>query len=239
MLSIVIPAHDEERRIEPMLRRLRAEFPDDEIIVVANACTDSTADIVGSMAAGDPGLRLIDLAARLGKGGAVRLGFQEAKGDIVAFVDADGATPPNELRRLIAQVGDADCVIASRWAAGATVLVRQTPLRRFLGRGFNLIVRLLFGLRFTDTQCGAKIFKRAAIEQIIEDVETADFAFDVDLLFELQRRGRVIREVPTVWRDRAGSKVNVIATAPKMLASIIRAVCCSWKTRIGPSGTAG
>jgi hypothetical protein len=205
-----------------MLRLLRAEFPTEEIIVVANACTDGTVRLVACLAATDQNLRLIDLTARVGKGGAVRLGLQEAKGNVVAFVDADGATPPTELRRLVDQLGDADCVVASRWSKGAIVLVPQTPIRRFLGRGFNLIVRLLFGLRLADTQCGAKIFKRAAIEEIIEDVETADLAFDVDLLFQLQVRGRVIREIPTVWCDRAGSTVNVVAAAPRMLASIIR-----------------
>jgi glycosyltransferase involved in cell wall biosynthesis len=222
VLSIVIPAHNEERRIGPMLGALRAEFPSEEIIVVANACSDGTARVVADMVAADPNLRLLDLTARLGKGGSVRLGFQVATGDVLAFVDADGATPPEELRRLVAELGDADCVVASRWSDGAKVLVPQTPLRRFLGRAFNFIVRSLFGLQFADTQCGAKIFRRAAIEEIIEDVETADFAFDVDVLFQLQSRGRKIREVPTVWRDREGSTVNIIVAAPRMLASILR-----------------
>lgn len=221
-LSIVIPAHNEERRIGCVLKALRSEFPTEEIIVVANACTDGTARLVADLAAADSNLRLINLTAKLGKGGSVRLGFQVARGSIVAFADADGATPPEELRRLVDQLGDADCVVASRWSDGAKVLVGQPPLRRLLGRGFNLIVRMLFGLKLADTQCGAKIFRRAAIEEIMEDVETADFAFDVDLLFQLQRRGRTIREVPTVWRDRVGSTVNVVVAAPKMLASIVR-----------------
>lgn len=222
MLSIVIPAHNEARRIAPLLRGLRSAFASAEIIVVANACGDDTAALVAEHAAHDPDLRLIDVAERLGKGGAVRLGFHAARGDVVAFVDADGATPPAELERLIASLGSADCVIASRWIRGSRVLVHQPPLRRFLGRAFNVIVRLMFGMRFADTQCGAKIFKRAALEEIIEDVETADFAFDVDLLYQLQRRGRAVRETPTLWRDQAGSTVNAIASAPKMLASIVR-----------------
>jgi len=222
VLSIVVPAHNEAQRIGPMLRALRTEFPTEEIIVVANACSDSTARVVSDLARSDANLRLIDVNARLGKGGSVRLGFHVATGDVLCFVDADGATPPEELRRLTAALGDADCVVASRWSNGARVLVRQSPLRRFLGRAFNFIVRSLFRLRFADTQCGAKIFRRAAIEEIIEEVETADFAFDVDVLYKLQRRGRIVREVPTVWRDRAGSTVNVIAAAPRMLASIVR-----------------
>ena len=193
-----------------------------EIIVVSNACSDETAAVVAEHAAADPGLRLIDVAERLGKGGAVRLGFHAARGDVVAFVDADGATPPAELERLISELGSADCVIASRWIRGARVLIHQPPLRRFLGRAFNVIVRLMFGMRYADTQCGAKVFKRAALEEIIEDVETADFAFDVDLLYQLHRRGRIVREAPSLWCDRAGSTINTIVTAPKMLASIVR-----------------
>lgn len=190
--------------------------------MVANACDDDTARIVSEHAAGDPDLRLIDVAERLGKGGAVRLGFHAARGDLIAFIDADGATPPHELERLISESGGADCIIASRWSRGARVVVRQPPLRRFLGRAFNVIVRLIFGMRYADTQCGAKVFRREAIEEIIEDVETADFAFDVDLLYQLRRRGRSVREVPTLWCDKAGSTVDAIASAPKMLASIVR-----------------
>ncbi len=222
MLSIVIPAHNEARRISPLLKSLRRVFSVAEIIVVANACTDDTAEIVRRFAAHDSSLRLIDIESRLGKGGAVRLGFHAARGDVIAFIDADGATPAEELRRLVSELRDSDCVIASRWATGARVLVRQPPLRRFLGRAFNVIVRAMFGLRLADTQCGAKIFRRAALEEIIEDVETADFAFDVDLLYQLQRRGRSIRESPTVWRDREGSTVDVLTTGPRMLASIAR-----------------
>lgn len=222
MLSIVIPAHNEARRILPLLRGLRDRFASAELIVVANACADDTASIVAEQATHDSDLRLIDVGERLGKGGAVRLGFHVARGDVVAFVDADGSTPPEELERLHSHLGGSDCIIASRWVRGARVLVPQTPLRRMLGRAFNLMVRALFGMTYADTQCGAKIFKRSALEEIIEDVETADFAFDVDLLYQLSRRGRVVREVPTVWLDRAGSTVNAIATGPKMLASILR-----------------
>lgn len=220
--SIVIPAHNEERRIGPVLHAMRAEFPDAEIIVVANACTDATADVVAAIAQADPDLRLINLAAKLGKGGSVRLGFQVATADVIAFADADGATSPAELRRLVAHLGEADGVVASRWSRGSRMVVGQSPLRRLLSRGFNAIVRLLFGLPFADTQCGAKVFRRAAIEEIVEEVEIADFAFDVDVLFQLQRRGRVVREVPITWSHRDGSTVNVIFAAPRMLASIVR-----------------
>lgn len=222
MLSIIIPAHNEERRLGATLRALRLEFPGDELIVVANACTDGTSRLVSGLAANDPNLRLIDLPAKLGKGGSVRLGFHVATGDVVAFTDADGSTPPAELRRLVGYLDGADCVVASRWSKGAVILVHQPPLRRFLGRGFNFIVRLLFGLRIADTQCGAKVFRRAAVEEVIEEVETADFAFDVDLLVQLRKRGGLIREIPTVWQDCEGSTVNLAVAVPKMLASIVR-----------------
>ena len=76
-------------------------------------------------------------------------------------------------------------------------------------------------LHFTDTQCGAKFVRRAALEGILDDLETAGFAFDVDLLF-LMRHGRTIVEAPIVWRDCSGSKVNVWIAVPRMLTAMLR-----------------
>jgi glycosyltransferase involved in cell wall biosynthesis len=221
-LSVIVPAHNEERRIEATIRDLRAALPYSEIIVVVNNSTDRTADIVRSLAAKDVLTRLIDVPAHVGKGGAVRIGFGIATKTHVAFVDADGATSGAEVRRLLAYLEDADCVAASRWLPGATIDVRQSALRRFLSRGFNACVRALFGLEITDTQCGAKLFRRSVLQEILDEIETADFAFDVDLLYAVHRRKLRTKEVPTVWREREGSSVNVRAAVPRMFLSLVR-----------------
>jgi hypothetical protein len=137
-------------------------------------------------------------------------------------VDADGATSGAEIARLLTFLSDAECVVASRWLTGAKIEVRQSAIRRILGRGFNACVRVLFGMHLTDTQCGAKLFRRSILERILDEVETADFAFDVDLLYAVHRRGLTICEVPTVWCERAGSSVNVGVAVPRMFLSLIR-----------------
>jgi glycosyltransferase involved in cell wall biosynthesis len=221
-LSVIIPAHNEERRIEATLLDLRRALPGAELIVVVNNSTDRTAAIVQAITAMDPDTRILDIPARVGKGGAVRIGFGLATKPYVAFVDADGATSGEEIGRLLSHLEQCDCVVASRWLNGARIEAPQSALRRILGRGFNACVRLLFGMNISDTQCGAKLFHREVLVQILDEIETADFAFDVDLLFAVHRRKLSIREVPTVWRERAGSRVDVRAAVPRMFLSLVR-----------------
>jgi glycosyltransferase involved in cell wall biosynthesis len=221
-LSVIIPAHNEERRIEATLIDLRRALPGAELIVVVNNSTDGTAAIVQTITSTDPDTRMLDIPARVGKGGAVRIGFGLATKPYVAFVDADGATSGAEIGRLLSYLEKCDCVVASRWLSGARIEAPQSALRRILGRGFNACVRLLFGMNISDTQCGAKLFHRSVLVHILDEIETADFAFDVDLLFAVHRRKLSIREEPTVWRERAGSRVDIRAAVPRMFLSLVR-----------------
>ena len=221
--SVVIPAHNEEMRIERTLEEYAREFSDSEIIVVLNGCVDGTKAVVERTAANFSNLKLIEIEHAVGKGGAVRAGFLLAKAEVVAYADADGATPGPEMRRLCELLAPGlDAVIASRWMAGAQVSVRQPFKRRFASRCFNLAVRALFGLPFADTQCGAKVFRRDTLESVMPSIETSNLAFDVDLLFALRSQGKRIREVPTVWNDVNGSRVELLSASSKMLFSLLR-----------------
>lgn len=221
-LSVIVPAHNEEKRIRLTLQDFRNALPDAEICVVANNCTDRTVDLLREVCLEDPLLTYANIPVAVGKGGAVRAGFKLVRGDAIAFVDADGATSGAELRRLYELMGDADGVIASRWKKGARVETRQSLKRRVLSRGFNFIIRMLFGLPYLDTQCGAKIFRRSAIQQAMTLVETSDFSFDVDLLYQLRRLDKRVVEAPSRWSDRAGSSVDVKKAVPRMFASMLR-----------------
>jgi glycosyltransferase involved in cell wall biosynthesis len=220
--SVVIPAYNEEGRIERTLRAYAAAFSDSEIIVVANGCTDRTADRARALALRNPNIRLVEFADPLGKGGALIAGLASAHADVVAFTDADGATDPDELRRLCGLVGPHDAVVASRWLPGADVMVPQPLPRRAASRVFNRLVRMLFGLGVSDTQCGAKAFRAEALAPVLLEVETADYAFDVDVLVALARRRCSILEVPIRWRDVDGSKVQLAQGAIKMLFAVLR-----------------
>ena len=204
------------------MRAYAQQGSDWDIIVVLDGCTDRTGLLARSVAAENPWVHVVELARQTGKGSALVAGMAAAKAPIVAFVDADGATEPGELRRLCGLVGGAEAVIGSRWLPGADVVVEQPLVRRAASRVFNLIVGALFGLKVSDTQCGAKAFRAAALAPVLEEVETSNFAFDVDLLLGLKRRGAAILEVPTRWHDVRGSKVALLSGAIKMLLAVLR-----------------
>ena len=137
-------------------------------------------------------------------------------------MDADGATPPDAFHDLVKRIGEADCVIGSRWLPGAVLHVEQTSRRQFASRVFHRIVQYLFWMNIRDTQCGAKVMRREAVEKIHSFLRIADMAFDINLLFSLKRAGYRILEVPTEWTDKIGSKVVLGRTSLTMFLSALR-----------------
>ena len=225
-LSIIIPAYNEEQRLRPALEEyLRFFLPRYgdavEVIVVVNGSTDRTEQVARDVAAGDARVHIIVEPERVGKGGAVCLGFEAAHGELVGFVDADGATPPTAFQDLVDKIDDAGAIIASRWHRDS-IITPQPLSRRIASRLFNGMVRLLFKLPITDTQCGAKVFTAPAIHAILTKLGTTQWAFDVDLLFQLQQAGYGIKEIPTVWNDKAGSRLHVLTASVEVCAALIR-----------------
>jgi glycosyltransferase involved in cell wall biosynthesis len=222
--SLIIPAHNEAARIGRTLTGYLEAFADSEVLLVLNGCTDDTESVARQAAHVHGNLRIICIEHAVGKGGAVRAGFVAAKAPIVGYVDADGATPPEEMRRLFDSLGEEDdAVIASRWSKGAEVVVAQPIIRRLSSRVFNAIVKILFGLPFHDTQCGAKVFSSEAISRISNALEISNFAFDIDLLYGLRRAGSRVREMPTRWHDIDGSRIaNLPRASFEMLLAVVR-----------------
>ncbi len=226
-LSIVVPACNEERRIGPMLDAYLPFFAgrfgrDFELLVVINGTTDGTARVVEAYAPAYPQLRCLVEPGRIGKGGALMRGFAAARGDWIGFTDADGSTPPHAFLELVESIGDGGCLIASRWCAGARVSPRQPLARRVASRAFNVLTRVLFGLRLTDTQCGAKLMRRDVLLRVLPQLGITQWAFDVDLLFQLKRAGCRPREIPTEWHDVEGSKIQIVQTAFDMTLALTR-----------------
>ena len=227
-LSIVIPAHNEEHRLSPMLEAYGKYFSehyaagDAELIVVSNFSSDRTADVAREIAEKFPIIKVIDEPARVGKGGAVMIGARAAAGELIGFVDADGATPPAAFDELVKNINAAGCIIASRWMKESIVSPPQPLSRRFASRCFNLTVNILFGMRLRDTQCGAKLFRRDVIAPVIDNLGVTSWAFDVDMLFQVKRLGARIIEIPTEWRDVAGSKIKVFRSSIEMFVALIR-----------------
>ena len=233
-LLLLIPAYNEEHRIEPVLREYARYFQQSysgkfQILVVLNGCRDDTLGVVRRVAAEYPPVSALEFPEPIGKGGALIEGLKLAPlADLIGYVDADGATPPHAFHDLVKHSGQADCVIGSRWLPGAVLHQEQSGKRQFASRVFHLIVQWLFWMNIHDTQCGAKVMRREAVEKIHPYLRIADMAFDINLLYSLKRAGFRILEVPTEWTDKIGSKVTLFRTSLTMFLSAFRVRLIYW-----------
>lgn len=226
-LSIIIPAHNEEKRdlgktIEMYLEFFKEKGLDFEIFVIANDCKDNTIKIIKEKQKKNKEIRYIEVE-KPGKGLAVLKGFEDAikrNVDLIGFVDADRATLPKEFYNLVKNIGKNDGIIASRGLKES--VANFTLIRKITHWGFNFIVRIVLLLPYHDTQCGAKLFKKNALKKVIGDIKTTKWAFDIDLLYNLKNKGFVVKEIPTIWEDKEGSKMNPIKVPFQMFSSVIR-----------------
>ena len=220
-ISIIIPAYNEEGRIERTVRAYHQFFSEKqqqnnlafELVIVLNGCKDKTLRVVEQVR-NDLGSQIIVINLReAGKGLAIKTGFADAltrENDLIGFVDADMATAPTAFYDLIMNINNADGVIASRYMPGAKITPERPAYKRWGSRLiYEPYVWLLFGLSYYDYQCGAKLFKRAVIERITPQLTVAQWAFDVELLYLCKKNGFIIKEVPTVWHDQADSKLTL------------------------------
>jgi glycosyltransferase involved in cell wall biosynthesis len=229
-LLLLIPAYNEADRIEPVLREVAGYFGTHytgkfKLIVVLNGCRDNTLAVVQRVAAEFPAISWQNHSAPIGKGGALIEGMKLAPlADLIGYVDADGATPPKAFHELVKLTDSADCVIGSRWLPGAVLHQAQPLMRRFTSRCFHLVVESLFWMGIKDTQCPAKVIRREAAEKIVNDLRIADLAFDVNFIVATKRAGFSVREVPTEWTDKAGSKVtaSLFRSSLTMFLSVVR-----------------
>ena len=229
-LLLLIPAYNEEARIEPVLREY-AEFLQQnysgpfQLVVVLNGCRDNTLGVVQRVAQDFPSVRWLDFPAPIGKGGALIEGLKLAgHADLIGYVDADGATGPVAFLELARHIGAADCVIGSRWLPDSILVQAQPKFRQFVSRCFHFIVEIFFWMHIKDTQCPCKLVRCPAVEKIHPTLCIADLAFDVNLLVCLKRAGFKIKEVPIEWADKVGSKVtaSLFRASLAMFLSVLR-----------------
>ncbi|HSE26387.1 MAG TPA: dolichyl-phosphate beta-glucosyltransferase [Pyrinomonadaceae bacterium] len=227
-LSIIVPAYNEATRLGNSLRAivtyLNENFPDAELIVVDDGSSDKTAQIARERLDEGGNLRtsLISYKSNLGKGRAVRLGLQAARGEIALFSDADLSTPISESPKLIEPIetGVCDVAFGSRALDRKLIGVRQSWRREQGGRVFNLAVRLATGLPFWDTQCGFKAFRMSVCRPLIEAATIDRFGFDVELLYLAYKAGLRLKEIPVRWDHNEGSKINLASDSIKMLGEV-------------------
>jgi dolichyl-phosphate beta-glucosyltransferase len=226
-ITIVIPAYNEEDRLERTVRDAIAYFRPTirpfELIVVDDGSRDDTSGLARRLSDELQEVRLIRLAANHGKGYAVRTGVVNARGGTVLFADADGATPWAELPRLEAALAaGADLAVGSRALHATGVSVKAKLYRRLIGRAFHVLVELLTVRNVKDTQCGFKLFRAPVAHDLFSRMRMNGFSFDVELLVMADRRGYRVAEVPVNWEHRPGSKVNLTVDSLRMAVDLFR-----------------
>jgi len=232
-ISIIIPAHDEEKRIGGTLKAYSDYFEslrkkgilNYELLIVINNTKDKTETIVLKFQKRNKNIKYLNFK-QSGKGFAIIEGFKEALKDksngLIGFVDADNATSPEFYYDLIKNIGNSDGIMASRYLRNSIVMPKQSFKRIVVSRIFNFLIRILFLMPYADTQCGAKIFRKEAVGRIINKIGITRWAFDIDLLYQLRKENFKIREFPTVWSDKEYSKLNVKKAGVGMVLAVIR-----------------
>jgi hypothetical protein len=225
--TIVIPAYNEAQRIGPTLDHILTHREkhclDIEVIVVDDGSSDSTTAVVARYAARSSAVRLIKGPFHRGKGHSVRTGVMNAAGDIILITDADLPASMEEAALLLQAIAQgADIAIGSRWLRPDLQQVRQSLRRRHLGRCFNLVVRLLLGLGFADTQCGFKAFSSRAASLTFRFQNVSGWAFDAELLVIAESLGLVVKEIPVRTSHDARSRLKPVLHGLQMFFDVLQ-----------------
>jgi dolichyl-phosphate beta-glucosyltransferase len=223
-LTIVLPAFNEARRIGPALDELFAYLdvptpdgmhPRIDVLVVDDGSADGTAALVRGRPEvdrppdGDEARLGVMVVPHAGKGSAVKAGMLAAEGDLVVFADADMATPPSELPKLVAALESADVALGSRIQLdGSDMRASQPRYRRMLGGLFHTLASIWVVGDVKDTQCGFKGFTREAAQDLFARQRVTSIVFDVELIHLARRRGYRIGVVPVRWEDVRGSRMR-------------------------------
>jgi dolichyl-phosphate beta-glucosyltransferase len=223
-LSIVVPAYNEEGRLQASLDELRTYLTTSpwtwEIRVVDDGSTDRTAAVAADAARREPRI-VVQREPHRGKGGAVKAGMLAAGGDYRFLCDADLSMPVRELPRFLPPQVNADVTIGTREGLGAR-RVGEPIVRHLAGRVFNNVVQRLAVSGIEDTQCGFKMFTARAAETIFPRVGVEGWAFDIEVLWIARARGFSIAQVPIEWHYREESRLNLVRDAFGMLNDVLR-----------------
>ncbi|HEU4390794.1 MAG TPA: dolichyl-phosphate beta-glucosyltransferase [Blastocatellia bacterium] len=232
LVSIVIPAYNEESRIGPtldeVLRFLSAQPYASEVVIVDDGSTDRTPEIVageiGRYAAAGCELRVFTNKPNRGKGYSVRRGITESRGVVALFTDADLSSPIAESSKLINPIteGQVDVAFGSRAIDRSLIGVHQPLLREYGGRVFNLIVKAITWLPYNDTQCGFKAFRRELALPVFQLQRIERFGFDPEILYIARKLGLRLAEVPVIWNNSEGTKVSFLRDSVKMVVDLFR-----------------
>jgi glycosyltransferase involved in cell wall biosynthesis len=229
-ISIIIPAYNEEKRIEKTLINYTGYFDKEysgkyELLIILNGCRDRTEEVVKKYSQVNSRVNYVDIQEAVGKGGAIKEGLKIAGGSLIGYTDADGSTSPEMMHRLfgvLSFIDSVDSVIGSRNIPGSIVTGKNWR-RKVMSYSFNFLVNFLFNLNIADTQCGAKVIRRHIVTKILPNLTISNMAFDVNFLVDVRSVGGVILEIPIDWSDDTDSTIkSPIKTSLAMAVEVVK-----------------
>ena len=225
VLDVVVPVHQEEAVLRASVEQLLAHLAglpwSARVTVVDNASTDRTWEIASALAAELAGVRALRLE-RKGRGGALRAAWTASDAAVVAYTDVDLSTDLAALEPLVAAVVTGRCEVAVGTRLHPGARVRRSLLREALSRGYNALLRVALGVRFSDAQCGFKAVGAERARQVLPLVRDDGWFFDTELLVLAERSGWRVQEVPVTWREDADSRVRLLPTVVGDLRGVAR-----------------
>ena len=234
-LSIILPAYNEESRLPKTFDLIEAARAHgvfsaitlQEILIVDDGSKDRTIEVSEARQKTNPLLRVVRVQPNQGKGNAIHEGLKQAKGDWCLVADADSATPWDQFLKLYSacvqnETMKSEVAIGSRDLPDSDVTTQQSWVREHMGKTFNLIVRLITGLPYRDTQCGFKLIHRASIQKFLPTLQIKRFAWDVEFLMFARAYGLRIKETPVSWAHQDESRVNPIKDSLEMLIRVLQ-----------------
>ncbi len=224
MITIIVPAFNEELRITPtidaILAALRRKTKDFEILVVNDGSTDNTKAVVESLE--NEQIKLLSYETNRGKGGAVKFGVEHARGDYIVFTDADLPYPPNNIH-----------LACEKLASGTAVVLGKREMkenggqypwyRRVMSNGFGLLVKAVLHIKTKDTQCGFKAFRKEAAQDIFSRVTLSGWGFDMEVIFLAENLGYTTERLTVeLFHDKKNSKINPVRDAIAMTKEVFK-----------------
>lgn len=223
LVSIIVPAYNEEGRITKTLQAISGHFQRKklsyEIIVVDDGSRDSTIAVVEKLRL--PNLQVVTYGVNRGKGYAVNYGVKSCHGEWILMADADNSTPISQFDNLWLQTDSYQVIIGSRYAKGSHIAIRQGIPRIVLGRMGNWLIRALILPGIKDTQCGFKLFSRRAAQEIFPLQTIWRWGFDMELLVIAKECGYKIKEVPITWLNDEQSRIQSSRVFTKTLLELL------------------
>jgi dolichyl-phosphate beta-glucosyltransferase len=238
VLSLVIPAYNEERNLPKAFEKIRIFMFSQpipmEIILMDDGSTDRTWSMMNAFVAQQPNVKILQNRGNMGKGYTVKRGMLVSSGQYAIFTDADLSYGLEEISKFLGELSRGyDVVVGSRKIAGSKIVIQPSLLRRIASEVFRLFIQFLMVSGVSDSQCGYKGFTRKAVDLIFPKLTIERFAFDVELFYLMRKYHLKIKEVPVALTHSSISTVRLIRDSLSMIRDILKIRFNDWKGKYG------